>query len=453
MVGVFRMYSKKILEELWKRNIEVGDRVSIEFGGEERAGVLIENYSYNTDVIEIKLDNGYNVGIKFNESLKLIKKKVGKPKAESWKEDDFAKYNIAVLMCGGTISSRVEYATGAVFPAATPEEFRKAFPGIQVFGGARFKNIMNVLSEDMTVEHWKAIGSNIYSELKEGKAVVATHGTDTLGYSAAAVSFMVQNPARPVVFTGAQRSPDRGSSDAKENLMNAAYFASIGRPGVYVSMHAGTSDGVAHVHMGTRARKMHTSRRDAFKSINALPVAKVDYTKKMVEYCGEAATEEWGRAASTSAEMRLVPAFNNNVGMVYIHPGIRPGIISKFGDYDGVVLMATGMGHVPANPFDDELARPVIKEVAELVGSGVHVVVAPQAIYGRINLNVYTAGRMLKEAGVIGHGCDWLPETAFVKLSWVLGQTRQKKKVQEMMYTNFAGELSERSPIDGFIET
>jgi glutamyl-tRNA(Gln) amidotransferase subunit D len=387
---------------------------------------------------------------------------VGKGKADASADEtgiddeDGKGYDTAVLMFGGTISSKVEYTTGAVFPATTPKDFREAFPEVQMFGGVRFKNVMAILSEDLTVEHWKIMGKEIFDELKEGKAVVATHGTDTLGYSAAAVSFMVQNPEMPVVFTGAQRSSDRGSSDAKENLMNAAYYASAGKPGVLVCMHAKTDDGSAHVHGGTRVRKMHTSRRDAFHSINVPPVAKVDYTKKMIEYLGEkesaSKVKQRGMKANSLGKMELVPKFSDNVAMVYVHPGIKPEFISKLGDYDGVVLLVTGIGHVPANPFGDKIARPIVREVGELVKSGVHVVAAPQTLYGRINMNIYTAGRMLKEVGVIGHGCDWLPETAFVKLSWVLGQTKEKKKVEQMMYTNYAGELSERSSTEGFEE-
>ena len=431
------MYSKKVLDELWKRNIEIGDRIAIEFGGKENCGVLLENFSENTDIIEIKLDNGYNVGIKFNESIRLVKKKAGKTgNVESGESDE--RYKISVLMFGGTISSKVEYTTGAVFPATSPSEFREAFPELKGFGGAGFRNVMSLLSEDMNSEHWEIMGKEIYDEIKRGKPVVATHGTDTMGYSAAALSFMIQNPNVPVVFTGAQRSSDRGSSDAKENMLNAAYYASAGRPGVFVCMHASTNDGPAYIHLGTRVRKMHTSRRDAFKSINVPPVATVDYSKKRIEYT----TWEWG---ARKGEMKFAPGFSDNVAMLYIHPGIKPEIVRKFSEYDGVVLLVTGLGHVPTNPFGDKHAKPILNEVGELVDSGVVVVAAPQTINGRLNLNVYTAGRMLKEKGVIGHGCDWLPETAFVKLCWVLGQTKEKKKVEELMYTNIAGELSERS--------
>ncbi|MCX8206019.1 MAG: asparaginase domain-containing protein, partial [Candidatus Micrarchaeota archaeon] len=265
-------------------------------------------------------------------------------------------------------------------------------------------------------------------------------GTDTMGYSAAAASFMIANPARPVVFTGAQRSSDRGSSDSRENFLNSLEYALNGRPGVFVCMHSTTDDGRGDVHLGTRVRKMHTSRRDAFKSINAKPVASVS---------GGKIVYNWDYSPNRG-KMSLSANFSDSVALVWVHPGIKPKFISALSGYDGVVLAGTGLGHVPSNPFGDKDAVPIIREVGELVKSGVIVAVAPQTIYGRINLNVYTAGRMLNEAGGIGHLCDWLPETAFVKLSWALGQTKDAKRVREIMLTNYAGEISAASGADLF---
>ncbi len=438
------MYSKKISEWLDKNGISIGDEVSLEFGGKMYEGILLDNPTHDTDIIAIKLENGYNVGIKFNENIHLVKKHAKPMVAAGGQAVKKGDYDLAIQMFGGTIASKVEYRTGAVFPSMSAEEFKGLFPELGNICKPSVKSVMSILSEDMAVEHWKTMGSEIYSELKEGKPVVATHGTDTMGYSAAAISFMILNPMRPVVFTGAQRSSDRGSSDNKENLLNSAYYAHRGKPGVFVCMHASTNDGKGYVHIGTRVRKMHTSRRDAFRSVNAKPVAAVDYSQERIEYLSEI------QIASEPMEFR--PTFNDNVALIYIHPSIKPEFIRKLSEYDGVVLMVTGLGHVPTNPFGDTRGKPIIKEVSELVKSGVHVVAAPQTLYGRMNMNVYTAGRILKEAGVIGHMCNWLPETAFVKLSWVLGQTKDRKGVEEMMYKNYAGELSERSMLDDFEE-
>lgn len=440
------MYAENILSEFKKKGIRVGDTVSIEFKGKEYKGVLIENPGKNADIIEIKLENGYNIGIKYNETLKFAAGAMPQRTIKSEGKTEEKDYDAAILMFGGTISSKVEYKTGAVFPSMTAGDFEDSFPEAGRICRVGFKNVLSILSEDINAEHWKIMGEKAYMEIKDGKCVVITHGTDTMGYSAAALSFMIQNPAKPIVLTGAQRSSDRGSSDSTENLLNSLYYAKHGKGGVFVCMHAETNDGFGSVHLGTKVRKMHTSRRDAFKSINAFPAAKVDWSKKKIEYSDD---EFWNRK---EGEMHYSPKFNDNVALIWVHPNIKPLFISKLSEYDGVVFAATGLGHVPSNPLNDKMAKPIIDEIRGLANSGVMVAVAPQTLYGRINLDVYTAGRMLKDAGVMGHLCDWLPETAFVKLCWVLGQTKDEKKVREMMNTNYAGELSDRSFLNQFMQ-
>ncbi len=434
------MYNKKIIEYLNKNGIKIGDEVSITHNGKKYEGILIQNPCRDAEIIEVKLKNGYNIGVVFNNDIELIKRFNKEKKDVRCVEKP---YDTSVLICGGTISSKVEYRTGAVFPSMTTQDFEEMFPEISVKFKVRFKKVLSVLSEDINAEHWKIIGKAVHEQLKENKGVVVAHGTDMMGYTAAAVSFMIRNPAKPVVFTGAQRSSDRGSSDNKENLLNSLYYAKHGKKGVFVCMHEASSDGYALVHKGTRARKMHTSRRDAFKSINAMPVARVDYSKKELVYIDDEFKERQGT-------MEFIPKFNENVALIWVHPNIKPEFISALSDYDGIVLAGSGLGHVPTNPFGDKHAKPIIKQLEQLVESGVSVVMAPQTIYGRINLNVYTAGRMLEEIGVLGHLCDWTPETAYVKLCWVLGQTKDKRKISEMMRTNYAGEISERSLMENY---
>ncbi|MGB9635245.1 MAG: Glu-tRNA(Gln) amidotransferase subunit GatD, partial [Candidatus Micrarchaeia archaeon] len=335
------MYTREVLSALKKKGIEIGDTVSIRVGEKEYSGILLENASKNTDVLELKLNNGYNIGIKYNDGIRLVGKKEGKIPYEN-EEATKIKGNLSVLMFGGTISSKVEYKTGAVFPAMTAKEFEESFPEARKFCTPMFRNVMSILSEDINTHHWEVMCKEIYNELKEEIPVVATHGTDTMGFSAAAASFAIRNPVKPVVFTGAQRSSDRGSSDNKENFLNSAYYASRGKPGVFVCMHATMNDTTAHVHLGTRVRKMHTSRRDAFKSINSRPFAEVDYSKGMIKYLIENETSK--------NDMALVNTFNDNVALIYTYPGIKPSFISRLSDYDGVVIAGTGLGHVPSNP-------------------------------------------------------------------------------------------------------
>ncbi len=437
-------YSQRILDYLSANNISIGDRVRLEVNGHVYEGLLLENPN-SPDVLALKLDNGYNVGLKFNETLKLVSKSASS-KPSNTPSAPNSNASVQVLMYGGTIASKVEYKTGAVHPSLTPEEFEEMFPDLNRWGPVGFKNVRNILSEDMSPAHWRLLSEEVYYSLKEDKSVVVTHGTDTMSYSSAALSFALQGLTKPVVLTGAQRSSDRGSSDNLENFMNALFFASKGIPGVYVVMHKTSNDGLGSVHLGTRVRKMHTSRRDAFKSINVPPIADIDYRRELLKYHWQPKFNSTNPSDNSSnSNLRLINTFNENVGLIYIYPGIQPKFIEKLRDFDGIVLAGTGLGHVSTNPFNDDLSLPIINEIKQLIESDIPVVMAPQTIHGRINLEVYTAGRLLKSIGVIGHLCDWTPETAYVKLSWVLGQTKNPAKVRELMLTPIAGECSDRT--------
>ncbi len=428
-------YSKKIKEQLEKKQIKQGNEVSIVIEDKKYEGILLDNSNEeDSNILILKLKNGYNIGLEYNDSIKLIGKGYSFKKEE--KNDKIENYDISILTFGGTISSKVEYKTGAVYPSISNKEFIEQFPELNNFGKINFRNVFSILSEDVNIEHWKEMGREIYSELKQKKPVVATHGTDTMSYSTNAISFMIQNPVKPVVFTGSQRSSDRGSSDSKENLLNSVFYAQNGSPGIYVCMHKNSNDGEGIIINGTNARKMHTSKRDAFKSINSQPVAYVDYRTKTLDNINI--------PIKKGNEMSLIDKFNDNVAMVYVHPGIKPSLISKLSEYDGVVLIGTGLGHVPTNPYNNNKSLSIFNELKELTNSNVPIVMSSQTINGRLNLNVYTSGRMLKEIGVIGHLYDWTPETAFVKLSWVLGQTKDMNKINEMMHTNYCGEFSKR---------
>jgi glutamyl-tRNA(Gln) amidotransferase subunit D len=294
----------------------------------------------------------------------------------------------------------------------------------------------------MNVSHWKILAKEIAAEINTGsKGVVVMHGTDTIGYTAAALSFMLQNLPAPVIIVGAQRSSDRPSSDNRMNLLNSLYAAKQDLGEVAVCMHANTSDDFCHLIQGTRARKMHSSRRDTFKSINSKPIAKVMYKAGVFEPMSH-------YRRRSKEPLKLNTKMSDNVALIYVHPGIKPQLIKSLDTYDGVALIVTGLGHVPTNPFEDKWAKPILPEVKNLIDSNIPVVLAPQTIYGRLNLNVYANGRLLKEAGAIGHGMDWTPECAYVKLCHALGQTKDIKKVKELMETDLAGEISPRSPLE-----
>jgi glutamyl-tRNA(Gln) amidotransferase subunit D len=225
------------------------------------------------------------------------------------------------------------------------------------------------------------------------------------------------------------------------NLINSVYSATKDVGEVMVCMHASSNDDFCHLHRGTRARKMHTSRRDAFHSINAMPLFAVNHREDRFEPLAD-------HKKRGKSKLVVKKELNDNVALIYSHPGIRPELISKLDSYDGVVLAGTGLGHVPVNLFDDKTVNSIYKPVKELIDSGIPVVMSSQCISGRLGMRVYTTGRMLRRAGVIGDGADWTPETAYVKLCWALGQTKDIKKVGELMMTDIAGEINPRSVLE-----
>jgi len=435
------MYSNVIESALAAAKASVGDRVKITSKSATYEGLLLPKIGLgDPNAIVLKLDSGYNIGIEFAKgaSLSLIEKGkplVFKPSSESGDGE------ISILGCGGTIASRVEYKTGGVFPAFSPSDLLTTFPEIKSIATIRGRKLFDLLSEDMNSAHWKIIADEVAAEVKHGaKGVVLMHGTDTMGYSAAALSFMLGPLPVPVVFVDAQRSSDRGSSDNQMNLVCAILAAKSEIAEVGLCMHAGAGDDYCFLHPGTKVRKLHTSRRDAFQTVNASPLAKMNYLTKSFE-----PLREKFHKRGTTKSLSLSAKMNDNVALLYTYPGIKPELIEKYSDYDGLVLASTGLGNVPANPFNDKHAKSIIPALKSLIDRGIVIVNSPQTIYGRLNMDVYTAGRMLDEIGVIGNYCDWLPETAYVKLMWVLAQTKDQKKAKELMLTNVAGEISERS--------
>ena len=419
-----------------------------EAGGAGKAGAGVEGPGME-DILVLKLDNGYNISVKSDKKTKITvlgEMEVNPPKTSSekheWKGKGGDDKWAAILGCGGTIGSRVEYTTGAVYPFVSAEELASQFPDVKDIANIRTENVFSILSEDMTPSHWAVIAKKAYDTIKDGaEGVVITHGTDTMHYTSAALSFIIQDLPVPIILTGAQRSSDRGSSDTKMNLLSSISVArSSDLAEVAVCMHGSVNDDYNLVHRGTKVRKLHSSRRDAFKSVNASPLGKVNAR----DYSFAPISSYVKRGKHKIKDIKFDDRLNENAAMVYMYPGIKPKAIDRLSEYDGVVLVGTGLGHVSTNPFGDKLAASVIDNVRNLIESDIPVVMTTQAIGGRVNMNVYTAGRLLKDIGVIGNLCDWTPETAYVKLCWVLGHAKGCDKVKQEMETNLVGEITER---------
>ncbi|MFO8133393.1 MAG: Glu-tRNA(Gln) amidotransferase subunit GatD, partial [Thermoplasmatota archaeon] len=346
-----------------------GDRIRIVKAGKIYEGILMPRHAFSSpDVVTIKLDSGYNVGLSIEDAeLSLVEKRGPHPQQARKASFDPDKPSVALLGTGGTIASYVDYETGAVHPARTSEEIMCSVPGICEVCNIESEVIARKLSENITPGDWAAIAESAAEKLNRGAdGVIVAHGTDTMGYTAAALSFMLQDLSGPVVLVGSQRSSDRPSSDAFQNLVAAARMATTDLGEVAVVMHAEPSPGLCAVHRGTRVRKMHASRRDAFRSIDSRPLAFVDDT---VRFIGS-------YRRKTAGETRVTADIDDNVALVYAHPGLHENDFAAMTEgRDGVVVAGTGLGHV-----NEELI-PVIRE---LTGNGVPVVMTTQCIWGRV---------------------------------------------------------------------
>ena len=348
------MYAEFLSKKLGDAGAEEGCTLSIETSGKSYKGVLMPHHEFSgEDIVILKVKSGYNIGIRIDESaeIEVVSKPVERVKPESAEETKEGLKTIVLIGTGGTIASYVDYRTGAVHPALSTSDMINAVPEIKEVANLKAKVLFSIFSENMTVPHWQKLAEAIAEELDGGAdAVIVPNGTDTMGYTASAVSFMLGEVSKPVVFVGAQRSSDRPSSDASCNLMAAAKFCvEGGRAGVFVVMHDGPGDDSFAVHCGTRVRKMHTSRRDAFKSINVPPVAHVDKDGKIV-------FNTPGRAVS-DAKVEARSAMCTDVVLLQFYPGMDPAL---FHDVvmksKGVVIAGSGLGHVNSNMV------PLIKE-------------------------------------------------------------------------------------------
>lgn len=442
-------YNKMVQNYFDKHQIMIGDVISIVRGSETYEGILMPRIeSGDPSCIVIKLDNGYNIAIRYDESVSIEKKQHSNQKKVSDNKDEIKQNehlpSVTILHTGGTIASKVDYKTGGVYPAFTAEDLIKSTPELLNIANVSGKVISNIFSEDISPGDWKNMAKSVVNAFSSGaEGVVITHGTDTMGYSAAALSFMLKEIPGPVVFVGAQRSSDRGSSDAAMNLVAAVDVAgNADFSNVCVVMHKESSDTVCQIHPGTRVRKNHTSRRDAFRTLDAIPFGQIEN--------GNVKLFRNDLSKRNKGKIDLDTKLDENVILLKIHPGIKSDFVRSLQHYyKGVILEGTGLGHVPSHSVS-EYSQPLFDALSEIIQAGVHVCMTSQCMWGRVNMNVYSTGRELLNIGIIPLE-DMLPETALVKLMWVLGHTSDPEKVKELMCTNLAGELDTRTQYNTFL--
>lgn len=417
-----------------------GDWVRIEKNGTIYEGKVMPSME---GYITIKMKSGYNAGFSMDKvRVTLLENNGGnayragnngrecRPVKEELSEPEKKLPKIAILSTGGTIASKIDYRTGAVTSQFTADDILAAIPELREIADFKGRVISSILSENMDSESWQNLASAVVEEIEAGAdGVIVTHGTDTMMYTAAALSFMIETPV-PIVLVGSQRSADRPSSDNAMNAICAALVAISDIAEVSVVMHGTTSDNFCEIHRGTKVRKMHTSRRDAFKSVNSFPIGIVGYSTREIEIF-----IDYTRRGEKSLKFR--PGMEPKCALVKFTPGADPAILDYYIEkgYKGLVLEGTGLGHISTKWI------PLIQKATD---AKIPVIITSQCLNGRICDRVYDTGRDMIKAGAI-EGEDILPEIALVKMMWVLGQTSDFDTAVKMLNENISGEITART--------
>ena len=426
-------YKGKSIDILKKYKIEIWDIVQITTNKTQLEGIIMPRSEYSApDFIEIKLENNYNVGINVSDIQNI--KKIGKREANyKFPEIEFP-YNetlpkVQLLGTGGTVASRLDYTTGAVIPSFTPSELYSSVPELAEICNLDCKIVFEILSENMKFEYWQKLAEKVKQAADSGiNGVIIGHGTDTMSFTSAALAFMLKELSIPVVLTGSQRSSDRPSSDAALNLINAATVATSDLAEVVVTMLGSPSHDYGLIHRGTAVRKMHSSVRETFRTIDDIPLGLVrDRKIKMFKN---------NYRKRNKSETTVETNFEKKVALVYFYPGMENEQIEFYIDknYKGIVFAGTGLGHV---------ATYIYNSIERAIQEKITILMTTQTIHGFVGMNVYSTGRELQDLGVIP-GRNLLPEVGYVKLGWVLGQTNDKEEIKNLLLTNIAGEFVDR---------
>ena len=436
-------YRGRARARLAELGVRVWSRVKLtNDAGSVFEGVILPRSETFDDLhIVIKMVNGYNVGVHVDRVTEVEelgwKEAVYKiPEKEFPVRPNLPK--VTLLGTGGTIASRLDYRTGAVIPAFTPGELYGAVPELADICNLTTRKLFGVFSENMARDNYIALALAIGEEIAAGvDGIVIGHGTDTMGHTAAVLSFMVQDSPVPIVLVGSQRSSDRPSSDAALNLIHAVRTAAYGDIAeVMIAMFGPTSDRYGLLHRGTRCRKMHSSYRSTFRTVGDITRAtgsSDSFTYLSKDY----------RRRDKSRQVRVDPVYDERTTILYYYPGMHPDLVDALVEkgYHGIVIAGTGLGHVN---------KPLYPALKRAIEQGVHVVMAVQTLWDYAKMYVYDTGRDLLDIGIVPLD-NMLPETALMKLSWVLAHTRDHAEVARMMTTPIAHEITPREPHNGYL--
>lgn len=440
--NVLQGYKGRALAVLQKFKTRVWSQVEIDTTRGLFKGTILPRSENDDDRhIVLKISSGYNIGIGV-DTVTSIKEFGYKEAKYKIKEREFPyaddKPNVKLLGTGGTIASRLDYRTGAVIPAFSPGELYGAVPELADICNITTEKLFAVFSENMGPDEYKILAVAIGKEIEKGTdGIIIGHGTDTLHHTAAALTYMIQNPPVPIILVGSQRSSDRPSSDAALNLMHAAYAAGHSDIAeVLVCMFGPTSDEYGFLHRGTRVRKMHSSYRSTFRTVGDIPVAKV--TRDSLVHMKDSYNQR-----RKDRKVKILPYFEEKVSIVFYYPNMKPDIINSLVDngYKGIVIAGTGLGHVN---------KPLYTAIEKAVANNVAIYMTVQTLWGYVHMYVYETGRDLLAKGIIPAE-NMLPEVAYIKLGWALGQTEDPEKVKEIMLTPIQDDITEREPYNGYL--
>ncbi len=420
-------------------------------GEVEHEGYLL--HPIKEGYITIKLVNGYNIS--FLEESVIKKVNLETVQNSKIKSKEIIQNSdlppITIIHTGGTIASKVDYSTGAVVARLEPDELLEANPKLAEIAQISVIKLGNMWSDDMRPQHWNSILTATKDAFDSGSVgVVICHGTDTMHFSSSAIAFGWSGdggrPPGRIAFTGSQRSSDRGSSDSSENLLAATYWAANG-PNVngdlgdstVVIMHETSADGVCAIYSGVNVRKMHSSKRDAFKPINKEKLGVIKINRDNLEIVLEKEIKKSKRSIKTNpslynTELKLTHLISN----AHLQPELIDFAESK--KHAAIIFHGTGLGHLPIeNPLGDALENEqVANAIKNYTNSGGVALMVGQCIYGPINLDVYSKGRIQQNLGIIGHSSTTSPDTASVKLHWIL--SNHPEEVNKMIESNLCGE-------------
>ena len=456
-----------------------GDYVELHLTRLIYEGILLESPETEKGIVLLKLDSGYNIGFNKKDILeiKVVKKYIEEeapkgvhqggartssrpPNIETGGKirKDKEKPDVAMIITGGTIAARLNPRKGGVDCLTSPEDLFKFYPELfEKVNVVKVEVPFMKASENMDFKDWQKIARITKKLLDEDniKGVIITHGTDFLAYTSAALSFFLRDLTKPVVLTYSQRSIDRASSDANLNLQCAALAAISDIAEVMLVGHASSNDDYCYAMRGCNVLKLNTSRRDAFRPINDLPIAKI-YPAPLgvppsTEFWGNRIDVVSGYKRRAKGKVKVDAKFEEKVALVKVYPGQDPEILDYYSKkkYKGIVLELSGLGHAPTK----KSRKQWTKKLKEIQNKGIIICAAAQCIYGRLDPLVYSNGREILDTGII-YLEDMLAETSLVKLGWVLGHNdwaKDKGKVKEMMLKDFCGEIGKNLTFESFL--